>query len=862
MKKALLLLLTVLVAAVEFGTSVAGQQGQAVRRAARPIPGQYIVVLSGTDDPLAVGLQSQQLYTGRLRHVYESALRGFAIRMTAASAQALARDPRVAYVEEDGLAQLNDVQASPPWGLDRIDQRQRPLDSSYTYPPFTTQVHVHVLDTGVLPTHVEFGGRANVAGDFIDDDGDNDPNDIGNDDANIGVPDGIDCHGHGTHVAATIAGSTYGVAKNALVHGYRVLNCAGSGPISGIVAGIDAVVADGRRPAVANMSLGGSPSSALDAAVRNAITAGITFAVAAGNDGIDASLESPSRVTEAITVGATDINDSKPGFSNYGSVVDVFAPGVSILSAFIGSNTATATLSGTSMASPHVAGVAALYLAQNGNKTPQEVRDAIVAAATTGVLSNLGAGSSNRLLYSGFIPAGGGGRVNVAASANGGVATASSAWGGYPATAVNNGDRRGVGYGAGGTWSDGTGGAYPDWVQITFNGAKAIEEVDIFGAQDNHGSPVEPTPALTCGGCPIDFTVQYWTGVAWQAIPNGIVRNNTLVWRTFTFAPISTTSIRLLVERSNTGWSEVAEVEAYTGNGGPGNTAPTVSLTSPAEGASGVAPALFTLTAQAGDAEGPVAKVQFFNGATLLNEDTVSPFTFDWTNVGVGSYTLTAVAFDSGGLSTPSAPVHVTVTAGGGGGGRVNVAASANGGAASASSAWGGYPATAVNNGDRRGVPYGAGGTWSDGTGGAFPDWVQITFNGAKTIEEVDIFGAQDNHGSPVEPTPALTCGGCPIDFTVQFWTGVSWQAIPNGIVRNNTLVWRTFMFAPITTSSIRLLVERSNTGWSEVAEVEAYTGNGGPGNTAPTVSLTSPAEGASGGGAGVVHADGRRQRH
>jgi len=828
MKKALLLLLTVLLAAVQFRTSVAGQQAQAVRRAARPIPGQYIVVLAGTDDPLAVGLQSQQLYTGRLRHVYESALRGFAIRMTAASAQALARDPRVAYVEEDGLAQLNDVQASPPsWGLDRIDQRQRPLDSSYTYPPFATQVHVHVLDTGVLPTHVEFGGRANVAGDFIDDDGDNDPNDIGNDDGNPAVPDGIDCHGHGTHVAATIAGSTYGVAKNALIHGYRVLNCAGSGPISGIVAGIDAVVADGRRPAVANMSLGGSPSSALDAAVRNAITAGITFAVAAGNDGIDASLESPSRVAEAITVGATDSNDSKPGFSNYGSVVDVFAPGVSILSAFIGSNTAAAILSGTSMASPHVAGVAALYLGQNGNKTPQEVRDAIVAAATTGVLSNIGAGSSNRLLYSGFTISTGG-RVNVAAAANGGVATASSAWAGYPPSAVNNGDRRGAPYGAGGTWSDGTGNAYPDWVQIDFNGAKAVEEVDIFGVQDNRGAPVDPTPALTCGGCPIDFTVQFWTGVSWQAIPNGIVRNNTLVWRTFTFAPITTSRIRLLVERTNSGWSEVAEVEAYTGSGGPGNTAPTVSLTSPAAGASGIAPASFTLTADASDAEGPVAKVQFFNGATLLNEDTVSPFTFDWTNVAAGAYTLTAVATDSGGLSTPSAPIHVTVTPGGTGG-RVNVGAAANGGVATASSAWAGYPPSAVNNGDRRGVPYGGGGTWSDGTGNAYPDWVQIDFNGAKTLDEIDVFGLQDNRGAPVDPTAALTCAGCPIDFTVQYWTGVSWQAIPNGIVRNNTLVWRTFTFAPITATRVRVLVEHTNSGWSELTEVEAYGTDAGP---------------------------------
>src|ERR1044071_6291326 len=194
MKKLPLLLVAILVAVVQFGTPVAGQQGQ-VRRSARAIPDEYIVVLSGSDDPLAVGLESQRLFNGRLRHVYQSALKGFSIRLTAAAAQALSRDPRVAYVEEDGLAQLNDVQPFPPsWGLDRIDQHNRPLDSSYSYPAPAIPVHVHVLDTGVLPTHVEFGGRANVAGDFIND----------------GM-NGIDCHGHGTHVSGTIAGTTFGV---------------------------------------------------------------------------------------------------------------------------------------------------------------------------------------------------------------------------------------------------------------------------------------------------------------------------------------------------------------------------------------------------------------------------------------------------------------------------------------------------------------------------------------------------------------------------------------------------------------------------------------------------------------------------
>ena len=434
------------------------------------------------------------------------------------------------------------------------------------------------------------------------------------------------------------------------------------------------------------------------------------------------------------------------------------------------------------------------------------------------------------------------GTVNVAATANGGVATSSSSWPGYPSSAVNDGDRRGAPYGGGGTWSDGTGNLFPDWIQIDFAGAKTIEKIDVFGLQDNRSAPVEPAPTLTCAGCPLDFTVQYWTGASWQAVPNGVVRNNTLVWRTFTFTPLTTSKIRVLVERSASGWSELAEIEAYTGV----NTPPAVSLTTPLEGATSVAPATFTVSAVATDIEGPISKVQFLANGTLLYEDTVSPFTFDWSSVAAGTYTVTAVAFDGGGLSTTSAPVHVSVAAPAPAQvSRVNVASAANGGVATASSAWVGYPAGALVNGDRRGTPYGGNGTWSDGTGNVFPDWVQVDFAAAKTIGEIDVFGLQDNRSAPIDPTPVLTCGGCPLDFTVQYWTGASWQAVPNGVVRNNTLVWRTFTFAPVTTSKIRVLVERSASGWAELAEIEAYTASGGTVNAPPTVSLITPANGA-----------------
>jgi hypothetical protein len=428
--------------------------------------------------------------------------------------------------------------------------------------------------------------------------------------------------------------------------------------------------------------------------------------------------------------------------------------------------------------------------------------------------------------------------LNVAAAANGGLATAASSWPGYPPGAVNNGDRRGTPYGGGGTWSDGTGNVFPDWVQVDFAGAKTIEKIDVIALQDNRSAPVEPTPTLTCTGCPLDFTVQYWTGTSWQAVPNGVVRNNTLVWRVFTFAPLTTSKIRVLVERSATGWAELAEIEAYTA----ANVPPTVSLTTPIEGAASVAPATFTLSAQAADTEGPVTKVQFLANGTLLFEDTASPFAFNWTNIAPGTYTVTAVAFDGGGLSTTSVPVHVTVAAVAV---RVNVAAAANGGLATAASSWPGYPPGAVNNGDRRGAPYGGSGTWSDGTGNVFPDWVQVDFAGARTIDEIDVIALQDNRSAPVEPTPTLTCTGCPLDFTVQYWTGASWQAVPNGLVRNNARVWRVFTFAPLTTSKIRVLVERSATGWAELAEVEAYTAAGGAVNVPPTVSLITPLGGA-----------------
>jgi aqualysin 1 len=372
--------------------------------AARLIPNHYIVVLNETGDPHTLAQEARIVHQGVVNHVYDGAVHGFSARLTPAAVAALARDPQVRYIENDQLVWITQTQSSPQWGLDRIDQRQLPLNSQYNYPAAKGTVYVHVIDTGVRPTHSEFGGRAFIAGDFVDDDKDGDPADVGNDDANPSIPDGADCNGHGTHVSGTVAGAMFGVAKNAVILSYRALDCSGSGTMSAVIAAVDRVTADTRRPAVANMSLGGGISATLDAAVQRSIDAGITYVVAAGNANTDASLSSPARVPAAITVAASTSTDARASFSNYGAVVDLFAPGVSIPSAWFTSDTAATTLSGTSMAAPHVAGAAALYLDQQGNQTPAQVAQALVNNGTVGVISNTN-GSPNVLLFTGILTA-------------------------------------------------------------------------------------------------------------------------------------------------------------------------------------------------------------------------------------------------------------------------------------------------------------------------------------------------------------------------------------------------------------------------------------------------------------------------
>jgi aqualysin 1 len=357
---------------------------------ARVIPGQYIVVLEPDSRSAVVANAHAHSAGARIFAVYGAALKGYAARLTPAQLAEVRADPRVAFVEADRTVSISTTQTNAPWGLDRIDQRARPLSTTFTYFNTGSGVRAYIIDTGIRFSHSQFGGRATSGFDAIDG----------------GSAD--DCNGHGTHVAGTVGGSTYGVAKGVSLIGVRVLGCNGSGSTSGVIAGVNWVTGNHQagQPAVANMSLGGGASSALDTAVRNSIADGVSYAVAAGNGNIfgiaqNACNYSPARVGEAMTISATDSSDRKASWANYGNCVDWFAPGVSITSAWYTSNTATRTISGTSMATPHTAGVAALYLQRNTGASPASVRTALFNLTTKGVVTSSST-TNNHLLFTNF----------------------------------------------------------------------------------------------------------------------------------------------------------------------------------------------------------------------------------------------------------------------------------------------------------------------------------------------------------------------------------------------------------------------------------------------------------------------------
>ncbi len=529
-------------------------------------------------------------------------------------------------------------------------------------------------------------------------------------------------------------------------------------------------------------------------------------------------------------------------------------------------------------------------------------------------------------------------RINVARASNGGVASASSVLGPqYPASGAIDGDRKGLNWGNGGGWNDGTPNASPDWLQVDFAGMKLIEEVNVFSMQDDYTAPVDPSPSMTFGLWGIrNFEMQYWDGSAWVPLPGGVVTNNNLVWRQTLFTPITTSKIRVFITGALNGYSRVMELEAWGVSSGA-NVPPSVAITAPATGATLTAPASLSIDATASDTDGVVTQVDFYVNGALVGSDTSSPYSFAWNNVAAGSYTLTAIALDNVGGTTTSAPIAVTVappnvpptvsittpvpsstfaapatitvgaTAADSDGtiasvaffadgvplgsdasapysvawgnvgagtyvltavatdnsgatttsapvsitvtaipGRMNVALASNGGIASASSVLSGqYPASAAINGDRRGQNWGNGGGWNDGTPNAGPDWLEVAFNGPKTIDEINVFSMQDNYTAPVDPTPSLTFTLWGLrGFIAEYWTGTAWQAVPGGEITNNNLVWRQILFAPITTTRIRVSVTQALNGYARLIEVEAW-GIAAPvippPNQPPTVSITTP---------------------
>jgi serine protease len=819
---------------------------------------------------------------------------------------------------------------------------------------------------------------------------------------------------HGTHVAGTIAAASNNASGVAGINWVgKVVPLRALGKCGGYTSDItDAIVwavngavsgvpANPNPARVLNLSLGGggSCSAAEQNAINVALAANAVVAIAAGNSNDDAANSSPGNCNGVITVAATQRQGYKANYSNFGASVEISAPGGGDKNPNTGTDFIFSTLNngttsanpagyviagyeGTSMATPHVAGIASLVLSVNPALTPAQVlaklqttarafpaggpacagappdpnsanwfschcTTAICGAgmidAGRAVLATVGATTSTAVTSSqnpstvgvsvtftatvtgGLVPTGTaafkdgaltiagcnnasvatvgdtgtatcmtsaltqgahsitaaysgdsnnqsstssvfsqtvngvGGPQNVALAANGGVASASSTFSAsFPVSAVNNGDRAGIGWGSGGGWNDATGNMYPDWVQINFSGQKTIDHVIVYTLQDNYANPVDPPDTLTFTQYGVtSFQVQSWNGSAWVN-QGAAVSGNNLVKRTVNFTAVSTDRIRVNITGALAGYSRITEIEAWTASGGAAAT--TTTLASSANPAA--LNATVTLTATVNGTAAPTGLVAFTdNGVSIASCAAValtgggnSPTAqCSWTATPAGTHSIVAsYAGDASNQASTSATLSQVVNAGGG---QINVALASNGGVASASSTFSAsFPVSSINNGDRAGVGWGSGGGWNDATGNAYPDWVQINFNGQKTIDHVIVYTLQDNYANPVDPPDTLTFTQYGVTaFQVQGWNGSAWVNLGSAVSGNN-LVKRTVNFSAFNTDRIRVNITGAMASYSRIVEVEAWgvpvagqinvalASNGGVASASSTFSASFPA--------------------
>ncbi|MEO8561442.1 MAG: PKD domain-containing protein [bacterium] len=584
---------------------------------------------------------------GNVERTYRSAIKGvFVQKMSAGAAAALRNDPNIVSVEQNMTISLSTTQTGATWGIDRIDQRTLPLSTTYNYTNDGTGVTVYIIDTGINYTHNEYNGRASFGVDEI-----------------LPSTNGLDCNGHGSHVSGTVAGTTYGVAKNAKLVAVRVLSCSGSGSTAGVVAGIDWVTAHRVLPAAANMSLGGGFSPTLNAAVTNSIASGVVYGVAAGNSAGNACNESPSSTPNAITVGATDKTDKWASFSNFGSCVDIDAPGVNVTSAWMGSNTATNTISGTSMATPHVVGAAALYLQSNPSATPAQVAAALVSNATTSTITGVPANTPNLLLYTGFLlsqapvarftPTCNALACSFDASASTALATATYGWT-FGDNTTGTGKTTSHTYGAAGTYS----------VTLTVtdaNGTNSVTKQVVVAASNQ--APVArfsatcPTNKCAFNGSAstddigiVSYTWDWGNGRSESHA--GPTANNT-------FNPVGVYSVTLTVTDGSGQTGSVTK--AITVPTPTGNQSPSASISAPTNNASVVQGSNVSFTGSGTDPEDGALTGASLVWSSSINGQIGTGTTFSTTGLSAGTHTITLTSTDSQGAHG-TASITLTVT--------------------------------------------------------------------------------------------------------------------------------------------------------------------------------------------------------